>query len=111
MKKNFKIEKIDTEFESPDGKAKKIECIYQIWSKYKKNDLYNIEELDNSILKIYSLSDGGTPSTTRNKKMFNKCDIYMPSTCFGKDNMKYYNSFNTGCIKSQEVLISTFFFI
>ena len=87
-------EKIDTEFESPDGKAIKIECIYQIWSKYKKNVLYDIQELDNSIIKIYSLSDGGTPSTTRNKKMFNKCDIYLPSTCFGKDNMKYYNSFS-----------------
>ena len=27
--------------------------------------------------------------------MFNKCDIYIPSTCFGKSNMKYYESFNT----------------
>ena len=25
--------------------------------------------------------------------MFDKCDVYLPSTCFGKDNMKYYNSF------------------
>ena len=43
---------------------------------------------------MYSLSDGGTPSTTRNKKMFYKCDCYIPSTCFGKDNMKYYNTFD-----------------
>ena len=46
-------------------------------------------------MKIYSLSDGGTPSTTRNKKMFGKCDIYIPSTCFGKKNMKYYETFDT----------------
>ena len=46
-------------------------------------------------MKVYSLSDGGTPSTTRNKKMHNNCDIYLPSTCFGKENMKYYNSFES----------------
>ena len=27
--------------------------------------------------------------------MFYKCDIYIPSTCFGKENMKYYESFDT----------------
>ena len=40
------------------------------------------------------MSDGGTPSSTRNKKMFYKCDAYLPSTCFGKDNMKYYDRFD-----------------
>ena len=44
-------------------------------------------------IKIYSLSDGGTISTTRNKKMIDKCDIYIPSTCFGKENMKCYDDF------------------
>jgi len=44
-------------------------------------------------MKIYSMSDGGTISTTRNKCMIGKCDIYMPSTCFGKENMKCYNNF------------------
>lgn len=44
-------------------------------------------------MKIYSLSDGGTPSSTRNKNMIDKCDIYLPSTCFGKENMKCYKSF------------------
>ncbi len=87
-------EKLDTEFVSPQGKLIKIQCIYQVWSKYHKNDLYDIETIDNSLIKIYSLSDGGTPSTTRNKKMFNECDIYIPSTCFGKDNMKFYESFD-----------------
>ena len=42
-------------------------------------------------MRIYSLSDGGTPSSTRNKKMLNNCDIYLPSTTFQK--MKTFDSF------------------
>jgi hypothetical protein len=87
-------EKITTDFESPDGKSLKVECIFQVWSKLHINTDYNILVDDNSDIKIYSLSDGGTPSTTRNKKMFYKCHAYIPSTCFGKDTMKYYSSFN-----------------
>ena len=87
-------EKLDSEFESPDGKNIKVNCIFQIWSKYHKNNIYNIVKTDNNIIKIYSLSDGGSPSTTRNKKMFYKCDAYLPSTCFSKDNMKYYENFD-----------------
>ena len=41
--------------------------------------------------KVYSLSDGGTPASTRNKNMLNKCDVYLPSTCF--KGMKAYTSF------------------
>ena len=87
-------EKLDTEFESPDGKNIKVQCIFQIWSKFHKNDSYVIKDTQNENIKIYSLSDGGTPSTTRNKKMFYKCDAYIPSTCFGKEHMKYYDSFD-----------------
>ena len=86
-------EKLTTDFGEPNGKPIKVECIYQIWSKYHKNTDYDIKQIDTSVVKIYSLSDGGTPSTTRNKNMFEKCDIYLPSTCFGKDNMKFYTSF------------------
>lgn len=88
-------EKLDTEFEYPNGKSIKVECIFQIWSKFHRNESYEIKKTDNENIKIYSLSDGGTPSTTRNKKMFHKCDAYIPSTCFGKENMKYYDSFDT----------------
>lgn len=88
-------EKLDTHFEDPNGKNIKVECIFQIWSKFHKNDSYVIKKNDNNNIKIYSLSDGGTSSTTRNKKMFYNCDIYIPSTCFGKENMKYYDSFDT----------------
>jgi hypothetical protein len=88
-------EKLDTCFESPDGKNISVQCIFQIWSKFHTNDEYIINTSDNEIMKIYSLSDGGTPSTTRNKKMCHKCDVYIPSTCFGKENMRYYESFDT----------------
>ena len=87
-------EKLDTSFESPEGKNINVECIFQIWSKNNKNNIYDIVETNNNIIKIYSLSNGGTPSTTRNKKMFYKCDAYLPSTCYGKENMKYYSSFD-----------------
>lgn len=87
-------EKINTIFTSPDNKDIKVECIFQIWSKNHKNGDYDIKINDVSSIKVYSLSDGGTPSTTRNKDMLYSCDIYLSSTCFGKDNMIYYNSFD-----------------
>ena len=45
-------------------------------------------------MKIYSMSNGGTVSSTRNKKMIGECDIYIPSTCFGKEKMKCYMNFD-----------------
>lgn len=87
-------EKIDTSFYEPNKKEVKVNCIFQIWSKKHNSDKYTIQKTDNDVIKIYSLSDGGTPSTTRNKKMFYDCDIYIPSTCFGKDNMTYYTTFD-----------------
>jgi len=88
-------EKLDTDFLEPSGKQIKINCIFQIWSKNHENDTYKVKKINTDIMKIYSLSDGGTPSTTRNKDMFDKCDIFIPSTCFGKENMRYYESFDT----------------
>jgi len=87
-------EKLDTSFYEPSQKEVKVNCIFQIWSKNHTSDKYSIQKTDNDIIKIYSLSDGGTPSTTRNKKMFYNCDMYIPSTCFGKDNMTYYTTFD-----------------
>ena len=87
-------EKLDTSFYEPNKKDVKVNCIFQIWSKKHASDKYTIQKQDSDVVKIYSLSDGGTPSTTRNKKMFYECDIYIPSTCFGKDNMTYYTTFD-----------------
>ena len=68
---------------------------FQIWSKFHLNEKYIIKENINPDLKIYSLSDGGTPSTTRNKDMFYKCDIYFYRPACSVENMKYYESFDS----------------
>ena len=88
-------EKLNTHFESPNREFINVRCIFQIWSKNHINEMYNITPIPTETLKIYSLSDGKTPSTTRNKKMLYGCDVYLPSTCFGKENMKYYENFDT----------------
>ena len=87
-------ENLNNDFESPNGKCINVKCIFQVWAKNHMNIKYTILPKKNKNINIYSLSYGETPSTTRNKKMLYKCDIYLPSTCFGKDNMKYYDNFD-----------------
>jgi hypothetical protein len=86
--------KLETNFYEPDGNVLKINTIFQVWSKNHKNDLYDIKDYTTDNMRIYSMSDGGTGSSTRNKDMINKCDIYIPSTCFGKEKMKCYYKFD-----------------
>jgi len=88
-------EKITGLFHTPEKNKVEINGVFQIWSKYTSNDEYIINSSANDTIKVYSLSDGGTVATTRNKNMLDKCDIYIPSTCFGKDNMKIYDTFET----------------
>jgi hypothetical protein len=85
--------KLESKFYEPNKNELKINTIFQIWSKHHKNEDYDVKDYTNENMRIYSLSDGGTVSSTRNKDMIGKCDIYIPSTCFGKENMKIYNSF------------------
>ena len=80
-------------FEYPNNEKIKVQSIFQIWSKNHINKKYILQENKSDTLEIFSVSDGGTPSTTRNKKMHNKCHIFIPSTIFGKENMKPYHSF------------------
>jgi hypothetical protein len=84
-------EKIKPNFEFPDGKSVVVNVIFQIWAK--NHSVEVIKETCKSYIRIYSLSDGGTIATTRNKKMIGNCDIYLPQTCFGEDKMKLYNDF------------------
>lgn len=84
-------EKINPHFEFPDGKSVTVNVIFQIWAKNHSVDV--IKETCKSYVRIYSLSDGGTIATTRNKKMIGNCDIYLPQTCFGEDKMKLYDDF------------------
>ena len=85
--------KLASDFYEPCGNRVKINTIFQIWSKTHNNNLYDIIDYTNDKMKIYSMSDGGSVSTTRNKDMIGKCDVYIPSTCFGKENMKCYMKF------------------
>jgi len=86
-------EVIDSDFYYPKGKEVKVNVVFQIWSKHHKVSEDNIDLTD--IVKLYSLSDGGTPSSTRNKKHLYSCDYYLPSTCFGKETMKVYDNFES----------------
>lgn len=76
----------------PDNTLTNINTIFQIWTKLN----LGIELNENYIpvgYQVYSLSDGGSPSTTRNKDKLYICDYYLPSTVFGKDKMKIYHDF------------------
>jgi hypothetical protein len=85
--------KIEPNFYEPNKNELKVNTIFQIWSKYHSNKDYDIQTFNTERMRIYSLSDGGTVSTTRNKRMINECDLYIPSTCFGKSNVKCYTKF------------------
>ena len=82
----------DCDFLLPDGNTSKVNTLFQVWSKVNHEKIPEKEvKTCKSFIRVYSLSDGGTPSSTRNKKMLNSCDVYLPSTCF--DGMKAYKSF------------------
>lgn len=84
-------EKIPNAFVYPDGKEVSVNCVFQVWSKHHSIDEETVDLSDK--MKIYSLSDGGTPGSTRNKDRLYSCDFYLPSTVFGADKMKLYYDF------------------
>ena len=86
-------ESLTAMFYTPEKTEVKINGVFQIWSKHGKDAKYILTKPSEELLKVYSLSDGGTVATTRNKKMLSACDIYLPSTCFGKDTMRLYERF------------------
>lgn len=79
-------------YEYPNGSLVDVATIFQVWTKVNTEKI-KIEEVKkcDSYAKVYSLSNGGTPSSTRNKKMLNVCDVYLPSTCF--KGMNAYSTF------------------
>lgn len=79
-------------FQYPDGREVDVNTIFQVWTKVGRDKvIIKTRKTCQTYIKVYSLSDGGTPSSTRNKKMLDQCDVYLPSTCF--DGMKAYKSF------------------
>jgi hypothetical protein len=84
-------EVIDSAFYYPGGKDVSVNVVFQVWSKLHKVEEEKINLA--GIVKLYSLSDGGTPGSTRNKKHLHSCDFYLPSTCFGANSMVSYDNF------------------
>lgn len=84
-------QKVDSSFYYPNGEDVSVNVIFQIWSKNHKSK--KEKKSVSKYIKIYSVSNGGTPATTRNQKYWYKCDFYLPTTCF-KDDMKLYYNFN-----------------
>ncbi|MGI9337308.1 MAG: SAM-dependent methyltransferase [Gammaproteobacteria bacterium] len=79
-------------FYYPDGRDVNIATVFQVWTKVNTHHIRRPpQKTCHSFVRVYSLSDGGTPSSTRNKKMIGNCDIYLPSTCFS--GMRAYGSF------------------
>ena len=83
----------DSKYNYPDGTATTVATIFQIWTSL-KNLGEEIKPNEKPVgFQIYSLSDGGTPGSTRNKDKLYICDYYLPSTCFGENNVHLYDNF------------------
>jgi hypothetical protein len=79
-------------FQYPNGELVDVTTIFQIWTKINTDKIKTKKHKTcKTIVRVYSLSDGRTPSSTRNKEMLYVCDVYLPSTCF--KGMKAYNDF------------------
>lgn len=84
----------DNSFQYPDGKEVDVSSLFQVWSRVGTDNIPNKPaQTCKQYIRVYSLSDGGTPASTRNKAMLNDCDIYMPSTCF--TGMRIYPNFES----------------
>lgn len=90
-----------TPFVDPEDRPVKVETIFQIWTR-RGGKVKSAEAVIPAAIpaaevehgfKVYSLSDGGTSSTTRNKAKLTTCDVYLPRTCFGINNMRAYDTF------------------
>ena len=80
-------------FQYPDGRDVEVATVFQVWTKVGKERIHPASRPDVSdYVRVYSLSDGGTPSSTRNKAMLHKCDVYLPSTCY--NGMRAYDKFD-----------------
>ena len=79
-------------FERPGGEPVDISTVFQVWTRVNRDRVpLQPKKTCRAFVKIYSLSNGGTPSSTRNKHMIGECDVYLPSTCFA--GMRAYRSF------------------
>ena len=83
-------ERVDTRFHYPNGKETDVHVVFQVWSRH--HSAPEARSNLSGLVRVLSVSDGGTPSTTRNKRYHDVCDYFIQSTCFGKDKMKLVSS-------------------
>lgn len=83
----------DGVFTDPEGRRVRVRCVFQVWSKHHSDPGYDTPATPTDGARVFSLSDGGTPSSTRNKDMLLACDVYLPSTCFGRHNTVCHDGF------------------
>jgi predicted RNA methylase len=84
---------VNTFFVDPEDRPVNVATIFQIWTRRGKVKVKVPKTAEVEQFKVYSLSDGGTSSTTRNKAKLTTCDVYLPRTCFGIHNMRAYDTF------------------
>lgn len=79
-------------FQYPDGRDVDVSSIFQVWTRVNTDKIRRRKPRTcRQFVRVYSLSDGGTPASTRNRHMLRACDLYMPSTCY--KGMRLYPSF------------------
>lgn len=79
-------------FCDPEGRPVSASTVFQVWAKRPllPADLLSPATCD-TYTRVVSLSDGGTPSSTRNKALLHACDVYLPATCY--TGMRAYDEF------------------
>ena len=78
-------EPVDSSFYYPDGRKTTVSCVFQIWSSE-----WGVEEEEinlDHLCKVMTVSDGGTPGTTRNKKYHSLCSYFVPGSDYGSLKM------------------------
>jgi len=84
----------DDSFQYPDGRDVSVSSIFQVWTQVSADKIRRpAARTCRRFIRVYSLSDGGTPASTRNKNMLQACDVYLPSTCY--TGMRVYPSFES----------------
>jgi len=79
-------------FAYPDGRPISIHTVFQVWTKVNTDKIrLPKRHTCHSYVQVRSVTDGGTPSSTRNKHLIGRCDLYLPSTCFS--GMRAYEDY------------------
>ena len=76
----------------PERKETRVNTIFQVWSRAAHDKIKQVaRKTCKDYMRVYSLSDGGMSDSSRNVDKIDKCDLYLPSSCF--KGMGAYDSF------------------